>query len=217
MLSNYSQMFIKATYETLYMTFSAATIAALIGIPLGIILFITRRDQFLANRAINLPLGFVVNIGRSIPFIILIVAIIPFTRFLVGTFIGNTAVIVPLSISAIPFIARLTENVLIEIPAGLIEAAQAMGANPLRIIFNVLLPEALPGLINAMTVTVIALIGYSAMAGAVGAGGLGKVGIAYGYQRFNTEIMIYTVIILVILVQLVQTIGDFLSKRFNHR
>ncbi len=210
-------LFLTATWETLYMSLSAAFIAAAIGIPLGVLLFVTRKDQFLANAKVNAPLGIIVNIGRSIPFIILVVAIIPVTRFIVGTFIGNTAMIVPLTISAIPFVARLTENVLTEVPNGLIEAAQSMGASPLQIIRKVLLAEAKPGLVNAMTVTTIALVGYSAMAGAVGAGGLGKVGISYGYQRFNPEIMLYTVIILVVLVQLIQSLGDFLAKKFDHR
>lgn len=210
-------LLLTATGETLYMSLSAALLAALFGIPLGVLLFVTRKDQFLANSAINTPLGTVVNIGRSIPFIILVVAIIPFTRFVVGTFIGNTAMIVPLTISAVPFVARLTENVLNEVPSGLVEAAQSMGATPLHIIRKVLLAEARPGLVNAMTVTTIALVGYSAMAGAVGAGGLGKVGISYGYQRFNPEIMLYTVIVLVVLVQFIQSLGDFVSKKLDHR
>lgn len=210
-------LLLTATGETLYMSLSAALLAAIVGIPLGVLLFVTRKDQFLANASINAPLGIVVNIGRSIPFIILVVAIIPLTRLIVGTFIGNTAMIVPLTISAIPFVARLTENVLNEVPSGLVEAAQSMGATPLQIIRKVLLAEAKPGLVNAMTVTTIALVGYSAMAGAVGAGGLGKVGISYGYQRFNPEIMLSTVIILVILVQLIQSLGDFIAKKLDHR
>lgn len=210
-------LLISATGETLYMSLSAALLAALLGIPLGVLLFVTRKDQFLTNPSINTPLGIVVNIGRSIPFIILVVAIIPFTRLIVGTFIGNTAMIVPLTVSAVPFVARLTENVLNEVPSGLVEAAQSMGATPLQIIRKVLLAEARPGLVNAMTVTTIALVGYSAMAGAVGAGGLGKVGISYGYQRFNPEIMLYTVIILVILVQIIQSLGDFIANKLDHR
>lgn len=210
-------LLISATGETLYMSLSAALLAALLGIPLGVLLFVTRKDQFLTNPSINTPLGIVVNIGRSIPFIILVVAIIPFTRLIVGTFIGNTAMIVPLTVSAVPFVARLTENVLNEVPSGLVEAAQSMGATPLQIIRKVLLAEARPGLVNAMTVTTIALVGYSAMAGAVGAGGLGKVGISYGYQRFNPEIMLYTVIILVILVQIIQSLGDFIAQKLDHR
>lgn len=217
MSSKLIELLLSATWETLYMSLSAAVLSALVGIPLGVLLFITRKDQFLANRTINAPLGIVVNIGRSIPFIILVVAIIPFTRLVVGTFIGNTAMIVPLTMSAIPFVARLTENVLNEVPNGLIEAAQSMGATPLQIIRKVLLAEAKPGLVNAMTVTTIALVGYSAMAGAVGAGGLGKVGISYGYQRFNPEIMFYTVVILVVLVQFIQSVGDFIAQKLDHR
>lgn len=212
-----AELLFTATLETLYMSLVAALLAAVLGIPLGVILFITRAGQFKANRLVNLPLGVVVNIGRSIPFIILVVAIIPFTRWLIGTFIGNTAMIVPLTICAFPFVARLTENALSEVPAGLIEAAEAMGATPLQIIRKVLLAESKSALVNAMTVTSITLVGYSAMAGAIGAGGLGKVGIAYGYQRFNPQIMLYTVIILVILVQLLQTCGDLVAKKLDHR
>lgn len=212
-----AELLFTATLETLYMSLVAALLAAVLGIPLGVILFITRAGQFKANRLVNLPLGVVVNIGRSIPFIILVVAIIPFTRWLIGTFIGNTAMIVPLTICAFPFVARLTENALSEVPAGLIEAAEAMGATPLQIIRKVLLAESKSALVNAMTVTTITLVGYSAMAGAIGAGGLGKVGIAYGYQRFNPQIMLYTVIILVILVQLLQTCGDLVAKKLDHR
>lgn len=211
------QLFITATGETLYMAFLAGLISALVGIPLGVLLYITAPNKFLAHKSLNLALGTIVNVGRSIPFIILVVAIIPFTKLLVGTFIGNTAMIVPLSVSAIPFVARMVEGALSEVPTGLIEAAQSMGATSTQIITKVLLPEAIPGIIHALTVTLIALIGYSAMAGAVGAGGLGKVGIAYGYQRFNPEVMIYTVIILVVLVQAIQMAGDFLARKMNHR
>lgn len=211
------KLLLNSSIETLYMSLSAAGLSALFGIPLGIILYITRPGRMVANPWIYYPLGVLVNIGRSIPFIILVVAIIPFTRMLIGTFIGNTAMIVPLTISATPFVARLIENVLNDIPEGLIEAAQSMGANTLQIIRKVLLAEALPGIINAITITTITLIGYSAMAGAVGAGGLGKVGIAYGYQRFNPEIMLYTVVLLVVLVQLIQLCGDLFSRRVDHR
>lgn len=217
MFDGMTGLLIKATWETLYMSLSAAIISAFFGVLLGVILFITQPNQFLANAKVNWGLGIVVNITRSIPFIILVVAIIPFTRWIVGTFIGNTAMIVPLTISAIPFVARMIEAVLNEVPSGLVEAAQSMGASPKQIISKVLLRESIPGIINVLTVTLIALIGYSAMAGAVGAGGLGQVGIAYGYQRFNPEIMLYTVIILVGLVQLIQVIGDTLARRLNHR
>lgn len=211
------QLLIKSTWETLYMTLSATTLATLLGIPLGVLLYATRSGNFLQNRWINLPLGFVVNVGRSIPYIILAIAIIPFTRAIVGVSIGNTAAIVPLSIAAVPFIARMVENMLNEVPKGLIEAAQAMGAKPQQIVSKVLLPEALPGIINAITIALIALIGYSAIAGSLGAGGLGKVAYAYGHLRYRPDIIFYTVCIIVLLVQCIQWFGDWLAKRFNHR
>ena len=203
--------------ETLYMTLSATLIAAIFGTLLGLILYATRRDRFLANPYVYYPLGIIVNIGRSIPYIILALWIVPFTRFIVGVSIGNTAAIVPLTLSAVPFIARMVENMLNEVPGGLIEAAQAMGASPTQIMRKVLLPEALPGIINALTITLIALIGYSAIAGALGAGGLGKVAYAYGYQRYRPDIMLYTVCIIVVLVQNIQWLGDALARRFDHR
>ena len=203
--------------ETLYMTLSATLIAAIFGTLLGLILYATRRGRFLANPYVYYPLGIIVNIGRSIPYIILALWIVPFTRFIVGVSIGNTAAIVPLTLSAVPFIARMVENMLNEVPGGLIEAAQAMGASPTQIMRKVLLPEALPGIINALTITLIALIGYSAIAGALGAGGLGKVAYAYGYQRYRPDIMLYTVCIIVVLVQNIQWLGDMLAKRFDHR
>ena len=203
--------------ETLYMTLSATLIAAIFGTLLGLILYATRRGRFLANPYIYYPLGIIVNIGRSIPYIILALWIVPFTRLVVGVSIGNTAAIVPLTLSAVPFIARMVENMLNEVPGGLIEAAQAMGAHPAQIMRKVLLPEALPGIINAFTITLIALIGYSAIAGALGAGGLGKVAYAYGYQRYRPDIMLYTVCIIVVLVQNIQWLGDALARRFDHR
>ncbi|MDO4436121.1 MAG: methionine ABC transporter permease [Cardiobacteriaceae bacterium] len=210
-------LLLKSTWETLYMTLSATTLATLIGIPLGVLLYATRRGNFLENRWINLPLGFVVNVGRSIPYIILAIAIIPFTRLLVGQAIGNTAAIVPLSIAAVPFLARMVENMLNEVPSGLIEAAQAMGAKPHQIVSKVLLPEAMPGIINSITIALIALIGYSAIAGSLGAGGLGKVAYAYGHLRYRTDIILYTVCIIVLLVQCIQWLGDWLARRYNHR
>ena len=203
--------------ETLYMTLSATLIAAIFGTLLGLILYATRRGRFLANPYVYYPLGIIVNIGRSIPYIILALWIVPFTRFIVGVSIGNTAAIVPLTLSAVPFIARMVENMLNEVPGGLIEAAQAMGASPRQIMRKVLLPEALPGIINAHTLTLLALIGYSAIAGALGAGGLGKVAYAYGYQRYRPDIMLYTVCIIVVLVQNIQWLGDALARRFDHR
>ena len=207
---------LQATGETLYMTLLASIVAIVVGIPLGVILFLTRKDQLLDQRFLNLALGFVVNIGRSIPFIILMVAIIPFTRLLVGTSIGTTAAGVPLAIAAIPFLARIVEGALLEVASGLIEAALAMGATYKQIVTKVLLPEAMPGIINGITITVITLIGYSAMAGAIGGGGLGDLAIRYGYQRFEISVMIETIVILVVLVQLVQMCGDFFMRRLNH-
>ena len=199
-------LLVSSTFETLYMTLTATAFATLLGVPLGVILYATRRGRFLANPYVYYPLGIVVNIGRSIPYLILALWIIPFTRAIVGVSIGNTAAIVPLTLSAAPFIARMVENMLNEVPGGLVEAAQAMGASPVQIVRKVLLPEALPGLTNALTIT-----------GSRGAGGLGKVAYAYGYQRYRPDIMLYTVFVIVVLVQLIQWLGDTLAKRFDHR
>lgn len=211
------ELLIDALGQTLIMVFASGLIGFAIGIPVGVALHLTKANGLLANPAVNKVLGAVVNIGRSIPFIILLVAIIPFTRFVVGSSIGTAAAIVPLTVGAIPFIARLVEGALLEIPSGLVEAAQAMGATPRQIITKVLLPEALPGIINAITITLVTLVSYSAMAGTVGGGGLGDVGIRYGYQRFDGTVMMITVVMLVILVQLIQSIGDHLVKRCDHR
>ena len=210
-------LLVDALGQTLAMVFASSFIGFLFGIPLGVLLHLTKKSGLLENQAVNKTLGTAVNIGRSIPFIILLVAIIPFTRFIVGSSIGTAAAIVPLTISAIPFIARLVEGALLEVPAGLVEAAQAMGAKPTQIITKVLLPEALPGIINAATITLVTLVGYSAMAGTVGGGGLGDVGIRYGYQRFDGTVMMITVVILVILVQMIQSLGDRLVKHVDHR
>lgn len=203
--------------QTLTMVFASGFIGFAIGIPIGVLLHLSKKGGLLHNHLLNKVLGIVVNIGRSIPFIILLVAVIPFTRFVVGTTIGTAAAVVPLTIGAIPFIARLVEGALLEVPSGLVEAAQAMGAKPKQIITKVLLPEALPGIINAVTITLVTLVGYSAMAGTVGGGGLGDVGIRYGYQRFDGTVMMITVVILVIMVQLIQSLGDYLVKRVDHR
>jgi len=211
------ELLVSSLWETLIMVFTSGLIGFLVGIPLGVLLHLSKKNGLLENTALNKVLGVVVNIGRSIPFIILLVALIPVTRFIVGSSIGTAAAIVPLTIGAIPFIARLVEGALLEVPSGLVEAAQAMGAKPLQIINKVLLPEALPGIINAATITLVTLVGYSAMAGTVGGGGLGDVGIRYGYQRFDPVVMIITIVILVILVQLIQSIGDHLVKRVDHR
>ncbi|HAZ7571767.1 ABC transporter permease [Legionella sp. PATHC032] len=205
---------LSATGETLYMVFFSTLFAVLLGLPLGILMYSSSRIK--PNVKLNKMLSALINIFRSIPFIILLVAIIPFTRLIVGTSIGINAAIVPLTVGATPFFARLVDNVLQSLPLGLIETGYSMGANTRQIILHIILPEAQSGLIHSITVTAITLINYSAMAGAVGAGGLGTLAINYGYQRFNAGIMIATVIVLIILVQLIQMIGDYLAKRCIH-
>jgi len=203
--------------ETLLMVGISAAVAVLVGIPLGVALVITHRGALLECLSVNRVLGLVVNATRSVPFVILMVAIIPFTRWVAGTSIGTTAAIVPLAVAAIPFMARIAENAMREVDRGLITAARAMGASPLQIIMKVILPEALPGLVAATIVTVVSLIGYSAMAGAIGGGGLGDLGIRYGYQRFLPEVMLLVVLVLILLVQAVQSLGDWLVRRMSHR
>lgn len=207
----------KALGETVYMVVVSMAIASVIGVPLGVLLHTTAKGQILENIYLNQTIGSVVNAVRSIPFIILMVAIIPFTRFLVGSAIGTTAAIVPLVIASIPFIGRQVETSLKEVPAGLVEAAQAMGATPFQIISRVLLPEAMPGIVSQLTTVIIALVGESAMAGAIGGGGLGDLAIRYGYQRFRPEVMLATVVVLIVLVQAVQFVGNTLAKRLDKR
>lgn len=202
-------------WETMYMVITSTVLATAIGLPLGVILTVTRSNHILPNVAVNSVLGAIVNAARSTPFIILMVAIIPLTRLIVGSSIGTTAAIVPLTISAAPFIARVIEGSLLEIEPGVIEAAQAMGASPMQIIMKVLLPEALHSIVLGITLAIISLIGYSAMAGALGGGGLGDLAIRYGYQRFRLDIMIITVIVLIVMVQAMQSIGDYASKKLN--
>lgn len=203
--------------QTLLMVFVSACIASFFGILLGMALHITKPGQIFPHTIAHRLLGTIVNIGRSIPFIILLVAIIPVTRFLVGTSIGTVAAIVPLSIGAIPFTARLIEAALMEIPTGLLDAANSMGCAPLQIITKIFLPEALPGILNSITMIMVALVDYSAMAGAIGGGGLGDIGIRYGYQRFDLKVMLATILILVVLVQIIQNTGRSLVKKFDHR
>ncbi|EJF99730.1 methionine ABC transporter permease MetI [Flavobacterium sp. F52] len=210
-------LLLKGTWETIVMTFVSGFFGFLLGLPTGILLFLTRKNQILDQPILNRTLSVIVNVFRSIPFIILIVWMIPFTRAIVGTSIGVSAALVPLSIGAAPFIARLVENSLLSLPSGLIEAARALGATPLQIVYKVLLPEALPSLINAASITLITLVGYSAMGGAVGAGGLGQVGYQYGYIGYDAVTMNSVLALLVILVFAIQFAGDRLSKRFDHR
>ena len=207
----------KALGETVYMVALSMALASIIGVPLGVLLHTTDKGQILESLPLNHAVGSIVNAVRSIPFIILMVAIIPLTRFLAGSAIGTTAAIVPLVIASIPFIGRQVETSLKEVPAGLVEAALSMGATPTQIITKVLLPEAMPGIVSQLTTVIIALVGESAMAGAIGGGGLGDLAIRYGYQRFRPEIMLATVVILIVLVQLVQFFGNTLAKKLNKR
>ena len=210
-------LLMKALGETVYMVAVSMAVATAIGVPLGVLLSTTGKGGILEARAFNKTLGAIVNAIRSIPFIILMVAIIPLTRLLVGTAIGTTAAMVPLIIAAVPFIGRQVETSLTEVPYGLVEAALSMGATPLQIIRRVLLPEAMPSIVAQLTTVIISLVGESAMAGAIGGGGLGGLAIRYGYQRFRPDVMIATVVILIILVQLVQFAGNLLAKRLNKK
>ena len=205
-------LLLDALGETLTMVGVAGALAALLGIPLGVLLVVCGEGHVLENRPLARLLGALVTATRSTPFIILLVAIIPLTRLIVGTAIGTAAAIVPLTIAAIPFVARLTETALREVDPGLIEAAQAMGASPGQVVRKVLIPESWPGIIAGLTITVVSLVGYSAMAGAVGGGGLGDLGIRYGYQRFQPEVMAAVVVVLILLVQGFQSLGDLLAR-----
>ncbi|PAF52184.1 methionine ABC transporter permease [Helicobacter sp. 13S00477-4] len=207
-------MIYNSTFETLYMVFFSCIFAVIFGLPLGIFLQITQKDGIAPMPLVNKILGGVVNTARSFPFIILIILLLPLSRFMIGTSIGSTAAIIPLSISAIPFVARLFEAALAEVPKGLIEAAQSIGANKF-IIVKMMVSESLPSLVNALTITTISLIGYSAMAGAVGAGGLGDLAIRIGYQTYRPDILFYSVITIIILVQIIQSIGDLIAKRLR--
>ena len=195
----------------------ATIIGGIFGIPLGITLVTTSKGHILENRFINQILGTIVNIIRSIPFIILMVAIIPLTRLIAGTSIGTTAACVPLTIVAIPFLSRLVETSIRDVDFGLVEAAESMGATPFQIIRKVLIPEALPTIINNITVLIVNLIGASAMAGAIGGGGLGDIAIRYGYQRFRPDVMLATIIILIVVVNVIQAGGDFASRKKNKK
>ncbi|MET7400203.1 methionine ABC transporter permease [Dactylosporangium sp. NPDC005572] len=203
--------------ETAYMVGVAAVLTALGGLLVGVLLVLTDRGGLVPLPPVNALLGLIVNVGRSLPFIILLVAIIPLTRALVGTTIGTEAAIVPLTVGAIPFYARIAETALREVDPGVVAAARAMGASRAQIVRKVLLREARPGLVAGFTITVVALVGYSAMAGVVGGGGLGDLAIRYGYQRFENEVMIATVAVLVVLVQLVQMLGDLVARRLSHK
>lgn len=207
---------IKAFWETINMVIVSGVVSALVGIPIGVILVVTREGNILENKAIFKAIGGIINIFRSIPFVILLTAIIPVTRFLVGTTIGIKGAIVPLIFGTVPFVARQIESALLEIDEGVIEAAKAMGSSSLEIIFRVLLVEGLPGIVYALTITTVSLIGFSAVAGTVGGGGLGDFAIRYGYQYFKTDVMVVTIIILLIVVNIIQALGEYLLRRLSH-
>ncbi|WBV41771.1 methionine ABC transporter permease [Pseudoroseomonas cervicalis] len=211
------QLFYEAALDTLIMVGAAAGIAVLFGLPLALLLHATAPGGLAQNGLVNRPLGLLINAVRSTPFIILMVAIVPFTRMVAGTSIGTGAAIVPLALAATAFITRLFETALREVDRGVVEASRAMGATRLQILWKVLVPEAMPGLVAAITVTLVSLVGYSAMAGAVGGGGLGDLGIRFGYQRFMPEVMASVVIVLILFVQGLQSLGDWLVRRVSHR
>ena len=199
--------------ETLSMTFFSSLFAYIIGLPLGVVIYSTSKGRLLQNRPVNFVLGFIVNVMRSLPFLILLVLLIPFTRFVVGTSIGTTASIVPLTVGAIPIVARMVESSLEEVQPGIIEAANAMGASPLYIIVHFILPEATPSLLQGAAINVATILGYSAMAGVIGGGGLGAIALQYGYYRYQKEVLWTTVGLLVVLVMIIQEAGGFIAKR----
>ena len=207
----------KALLQTMYMVAVAGFIGSLIGMPIGIFLATSGKGELFPAPTVNKIVGEIVNATRSTPFIILVVAIIPFTRLIAGTSIGTAAAIVPLTIATIPFVARLIESSIREVDKGLIEAARAMGATPLQSVTKVLLAEARPGIVLGLTLTLVSLVGYSAMVGAVGGGGLGDLGIRYGYQRFMPEVMLAVVVVLIVVVQAIQSAGDMLARHFDKR
>ncbi|HAA37900.1 MAG TPA: methionine ABC transporter permease [Firmicutes bacterium] len=211
------KMIVLGLGETLYMTLLSTALAYLLGLPLGIILVVTEKDGIRPQRFLNRILNFIINVIRSVPFLILLVAVIPITRFIVGKIIGSSATVVPLVIAAAPFIARLVESSLKEVDKGVIEAAQSMGASPLQIITKVMLPEALPSLIVGAAIAVTTILSYSAMAGFVGGGGLGTIAINYGYYRYQNDVMFATVALLVIVVQVLQEIGTWIANLSDKR
>lgn len=210
-------LLVQGTLETLYMTLISTAIAYLLGIPLGVLLYVTESRGICRNRIVNLAAGFIVNLIRSVPFLILLVAILPFTRLLTGTTIGVEATIVPLVVAATPFVARLVESSLKEVDTGVIEAAKAMGSSPMQIIYKVLLPEAKPSLLVGSTIAIATILGYSAMAGFVGGGGLGAIAINYGYYRYQTKVMLVTVVLLVIIIQLFHVFGIRVVNKMDKR
>ena len=215
--AQYGALFVQGTLDTLIMTCVATLLAYVIGIPLGILLVVTSPNGLRPNRVVSTIVGWIVNIGRSIPFIILLVALIPFTRFIVGTSLGVPGAIVPLVVTAAPFAARMVEQSLEETDGGLVEAAQSFGASTWQIVWKVYLKETLPSLVRGIAITFVTLFGYSAMAGTVGAGGLGDIAIRYGYQRFQTDVMVFAVLLCIVLVIVFQAIGDVTARRIDKR
>ena len=215
--AQYGALFAQGTLDTLIMTCVATLLAYVIGIPLGILLVVTSPNGLRPNRVVSTIVGWIVNIGRSIPFIILLVALIPFTRFIVGTSLGVPGAIVPLVVTAAPFAARMVAQSLEETDGGLVEAAQSFGASTWQIVWKVYLKETLPSLVRGVAITFVTLFGYSAMAGTVGAGGLGDIAIRYGYQRFQTDVMVFAVLLCIVLVIVFQAIGDVTARRIDKR
>lgn len=215
--AQYGNLFLQGTVDTLIMTCVATILAYVIGIPLGILLVVTSPNGLRPNRIVSTIVGWIVNIGRSVPFIILLVALIPFTRFIVGTSLGVPGAVVPLVVTAAPFAARMVEQSLEETDSGLVEAAQSFGASTWQIVWKVYLRETLPSLVRGAAITFVTLFGYSAMAGTVGAGGLGDIAIRYGYQRFQTDVMIFAVLLCVVLVIAFQAIGDVTARKIDKR
>ena len=216
-MENLVELLYKPLVETLYMIGVSMIFSVIIGLILGTVLVVTSENHIMPSKIINSILSNVINITRSFPFIILLIVLFPLTKLIVGTKIGTTAAIVPLSFAATPFFARMVETALRDIPWGIIEAALAMGSTPRQIIIKVMIPEAMPSIIQAVTTTTIGVLGYSAMAGSIGGGGLGDLAIVYGYQRWRTDIMVITVIVLIVLVVIIQLIGDFISRKIDKR
>lgn len=211
------KMILPALFDTLYMVFFSSLFSIIIGVAIGIVLYVTEKGSILENSFINKVIGTIINIGRSVPFVILMIAVFPLSKFIVGTSIGSKAAVVPLTVAAIPFVARMIETCLKEIDKGVIEASISMGATEWQIIYKVLIPESISAIIATITTTIISIIGYSAMAGTIGGGGLGSIAVTYGYQRYRTDILIISIVIMVILVQIIQTIGNILAKKLNKK
>lgn len=216
-LATYQDLLVQGTIDTLVMVFATTLFAYLLGIALGVVLVICRPDGLRPHRVISAVLGWIINIGRSIPFIILMLFLLPATRLVVGTALGVRGAVFPLVISAAPFVARMVEQSLSEVDRGLIEAAEAMGASTTEIVTKVYLREGLPSLVRGLPIVIITILGYTAMAGTVGAGGLGDIAIRYGYQRYQNDVMVATIILMIVLVQLIQSAGDLLLRAIDKR